>query len=175
MTPIQKAIGIAAAIMTVACGVQVNAYRNDGSVLLLHPKDAELVACRRQADGIYQFSVTGVARGLAEDKRLLLWVQPADPRSETPGWYLQRGINGITKIDPASGEFSAVGQIGNLEWPPHTGDTMNVAITVVEAALTGRLLSEAGVVTRVNLPGETSEIAWKVRVSTRTQRSGELP
>jgi len=134
------------------------------SVSLFRPKSRERVHCIRYADGVYRFSVVGTASGLPDKARLLLWVRPVKPPSETPGWYLQRlPVNGIgeVKID---GSWQGIAQIGNVQWPPHEGDVVDVAVTIVDAETANGLLAEPGVVTRVNLPGIASDIASAVVV-----------
>ena len=134
------------------------------SVSLFRPKSGEKVNCKRYADGVYRFSVIGISAGLSDKLRLLLWVRPVAPPSETPGWYLQRPpVNGVSGVKP-DGSWEGIAQIGNIQWPPHVGDILDVAITVVDVQNANRLLAEMGVVTRVNLPGIASDIASGVRV-----------
>ena len=85
----------------VAVGSGSQEGRGEGpSVSLFRPKSNEAVRCRRYADDIYHFSVVGTSSGLAGKFKLLLWVKPVEPPSETPGWYLQRApVNGISKGD----------------------------------------------------------------------------
>jgi hypothetical protein len=135
------------------------------SVSLFQPRSDEEVHCRRYGDDIYRFSVEGVSTGVTgSGLQLLLWVKPANPPSETPGWYLQRGfVNGIHRVD-SDGSWRGIGQIGNVQWPPHEGDIFNVAVTVVNSETAQRLLATADVVTRIDLPGIASDEALGVRV-----------
>ncbi len=135
------------------------------SVSLFQPRSGEEVHCRRYGNGIYRFSVKGISKEVTgSGLQLLLWVKPVNPPSETPGWYLQRRpINGIhtVKLD---GSWEGIGQIGNAQWPPHQGDILDVAVGVVESETAQRLLATPGVVTRIHLPGITSDKALGVRV-----------
>jgi hypothetical protein len=134
------------------------------SVSLFRPKSGEKAHCTRYADGVYRFSVVGTSTGLTNGFRLLLWVRPVNPPSETPGWYLQRlPVNGIEKVEP-DGSWEGIAQIGNVQWPPHAGDVLDVAVTVVDVDRAKRLGGELGVVTRTVLPGIASDVASGVRV-----------
>ena len=167
MKPIFIAIGVTAVAIS-ALGILgrglAEVHANDGSISLSHPKTAETVRCHLGADRIYRFSVTGVLSSVADGQVPLLWVMPSSPKSETRGWYLQRGPNGIKAFDTVSGKFDGIGQIGNPQWPAHDGDTLAIAVTAVDSALAEELLSEGGVVVRRNLPGSGFEIAQNVRV-----------
>lgn len=134
------------------------------SVSLFRPKSGEKVHCTRYADGVYRFSVVGTSTGLTNGFRLLLWMRPVNPPSETPGWYLQRlPVNGIEKVEP-DGSWEGIAQIGNVQWPPHAGDVLDVAVTVVDVDRAKRLGGELGVVTCIVLPGIASDVASGVRV-----------
>jgi len=134
------------------------------SVSLVTPTSGEEVRCIRYGDGIYRFSASGTSTELSGRLRLLLWVKPVRPSSETPGWYLQRPpINGISKIKP-DGSWEGIGQIGNIQWPPHAGDVFDVAVTVVDVESANQLLVEPGVVVRIDLPGIASDVASGIRV-----------
>ena len=155
---------IVAALLTPACGLQGEARQSERPGSLISPRSAEIVRCWLDPDHVYRFHVNGIMPDLSRDQRLLLWVEPVSPPSETAGWYLQRGFNGIMKFNPTNGEFRGIGQIGNPAWPPHVSDTLNVAITAVDAKEASLLLSEPGVVTRRSLPGTVLDAAWKARV-----------
>ncbi len=75
--------------------------------------------------------------------RVLLWVEPVMPASETPGYYIQRGVAGVTR-QPHPGAASiwqGTIQIGNAQFPPCRGHTLNVIVTVDEASAARDLLS----------------------------------
>jgi hypothetical protein len=135
------------------------------SVTLFRPKSGERAVCIRDGEGIYRFDVEGVSSGVyGEALALLLWVQPVSPRSETPGWYLQRApVNGVRGPD-ADGSWKGVGQLGNRQWPPHGGDTFNVAIAVAPSDEAEELMARPGVVTRMDPVGFPSDAAMKVVV-----------
>jgi hypothetical protein len=134
------------------------------SVSLFRPKSGEGAFCTRYGDGVYRFSVVGTSSGLSDEFRLLLWVKPVNPPSDTPGWYLQRPPgNGIREVKP-DGSWEGIAQIGNVQWPPHAGDVLDVAVTVVNIDTAKKLEAEPGVVTRTGLPGVASDVANGVRV-----------
>jgi hypothetical protein len=136
----------------------------EGSVSLFRPKSGEGVLCTRYGDGVYRFSVAGTSSGLSDEFRLLLWVKPVNPPSDTPGWYLQRlPNNGIGKVNP-DGSWEGIAQIGNVQWPPHAGDVLDVAVTAVNIDNAKKIEAEPGVITRIDLPGVASDIASGVRV-----------
>jgi hypothetical protein len=140
---------------------------NKASVSLFQPKGGESVKCTRYPDGTYHFSALGTVSVLLPNQRLLLWARPVKPPSETPGWYLQRPpINGIHQINP-DGSWEGTAQIGNAMWPPHTGDILDVAVTVVPENQVQQLFATPGVETRISLPGISSDIALGVRVDLR--------
>lgn len=148
---------------------------NGTSVSILEPKSGGYVQCSHSSDGTYHFSVKGTSTKVYDNDKvaLLLWVRPVMPPSETPGFYLQRKpINGITRIEE-NGHWEGIGQIGNVVYPPHAGDILDVAMTVVDKATAARLLGQTGavselnprgVVTRVRLPGRGQAKAEGVRV-----------
>jgi hypothetical protein len=140
------------------------ADKSSVSVSLFRPKTSEKVHCARYADGIYRFSVVGSSKGLSDRLKLLLWIRPENPPSETPGWYLQRPpVNGIGEVE-TNGSWQGIAQVGNEQWPPHEGDILDVAVTIVDVKTANQLLAEPGVVTRINLPGITSDIALSIVV-----------
>lgn len=136
------------------------------SVSLFRPRSGEKVYCRRyENDGAYRFSAEGMSEGVVEGGlQLLLWARPVSPPSEIAGWYLQRPpINGIASVEP-DGSWRGIGQIGNAQWPPHEGDILDVAITVVDAETAQHLLGAPGIVTRIDLLGITSDKALEIKV-----------
>lgn len=105
----------------------------------------------RYPDGTYHFTVSGISSGIADNPNLtlLLWVLPVNPPSDTPGWYLQRPPTNSIGSD---GNWQETGQLGNVQWPPHDGDTFNIAVTVVDTQEADELLNEPGAVVRVDFP-----------------------
>jgi hypothetical protein len=124
------------------------------TVALFQPKAGESVRCIRSADGTYSVSVSGTSSGLlAGDLKLLLWTKPVNPPSDVPGWYLQRApIHGISRVEP-DGSWTGVARIGNAQWPPHEGDVVDLAVTIVDEQAANQLMAEGGVVVRDQLPG----------------------
>ena len=128
------------------------------------PRAGDTVRCVLDVDHVCRFRVSGMVKELPKDRRLALWVQPVSPASETPGWYLQTGFNGITQFNSVTGDFQGVAQIGNPRWPPQAGDILNLAITAISVEEVESLMAERGVVTRRTLPGTTIDLAGNVRV-----------
>jgi hypothetical protein len=135
-----------------------------GSVFIFSPKDGGVVVPKRGADNIFRFDVEGTVEGVDLTKSvLLLWVQPVEPPSDQPGWYLQRLPNGIRSI--AATNWRGVCQIGNQQWPPHAGNIVDVAASVVPGEEATRLLARQGPLTVIVLPGLASPVArLRVRI-----------
>jgi hypothetical protein len=53
--------------------------------------------------------------------------------------------NGIPGIRP-DGSWTGVAQIGNAQYPPHEGDTVDFAVTIAEKREIDKLFAELGVV-----------------------------
>lgn len=135
------------------------------SISIFRPKSGNVVKCTRYPDKIYRFAVDGTSNGLSQNFKLLLWVRPVNPPSETPGWYLQRPpINGITQTG-LNGSWKGVGQIGNAQWPPYEGDIFDIAVTVAESETANSLLGKIGVIVRDEPIGIKSDIALSVIVT----------
>ena len=131
------------------------------------PSSQGSVTVHQYADGTYHYTVKGICQGLSSSMRLLLWVKPVNPPSETPGWYLQREpVNGINQVNP-DGSWEGIGQIGNAIWPPRTGDILDIAVTAVPDEIANNFLSRTGVITSISLPGEARAVANGVRVEVR--------
>lgn len=134
-------------------------------VSLFRPKSGNKVHCTRYPDRIYRFSVEGTSTRLSAELRLLLWVRPVNPSSETPGWYLQRPpANGISGIQP-DGSWKGVAQIGNVQWPPREGDVIDIAISVTDSETANQLMAETGVVVKDEPMGIKSDVALGVVVT----------
>jgi hypothetical protein len=132
----------------VAAVLGIIAVRNDpalaqGQQAMIVPRSGARVVCARGSDGVYRFSVNGSVAGVLPDgEKILLWVKPVHPSAG--GWYLQRPPgNGISAVE-ASGAWRGTAQIGNVEWPPHDGDTMDIIVTAIDRAAADRLLAEPG-------------------------------
>lgn len=135
-----------------------------GAVSIFSPREGGDVVPRRGADNVFRFDVEGTIEGVDPEKSsLLLWVQPIEPPSDQPGWYLQRlPANGIRSI--LGDTWRGVCQIGNQQYPPHAGDVVEIAATVVPAEEAMRLESRQGPLTAVVLPGIVSKV---VRLTVR--------
>lgn len=155
---------------SVSLGTQSQEPQEEGgvpqvSVSLFRPKSGDQVHCTRNPDKVYRSSVEGTSTGLSADLRLLLWVRPVNPPSETPGWYLQRPpSNGISRVEP-DGSWEGVAQIGNAQWPPHEGDVLDVAVTVADKETASQLMAEPGGGIRDQPVGIASDMASDVVVT----------
>jgi hypothetical protein len=136
--------------------------------LLSTPTTNGHLDCRQDPDGIYRCSVRGTADGVdGQNWILLIWVNPVQPAAG--GWYLQRGeVNGVHSFGPG-GKWKGVAQLGNLQYPPHKGDRIEVEVTIMEAKKAANLLSEEGVVVRPQPEGLASSGALAEDVVVRLQ------
>lgn len=140
--------------------------REGVSVSLFQPCSGGSVLCTPDAADVYHFSVQGSSTGVSgsSEVAVLLWVRPVNPPSEMPGWYLQRRPNGLQVVHE-DGHWEGKCQIGNREWPPHQGDTLDLAVTVVDREVASRLKAGRGVVVEPILPkARASEEARGVAV-----------
>ena len=119
---------------------------NGMAISFFKPRAGEKVSCSRGADGIYKLSAEGTSSGVSTATHdLLFWVRPVNPPADRIGWYLQRPpSNGVTLR--ADGSWTAVAQIGNAQFPPHEGDTVDLAVTIAEKTAIAKLKAELGVV-----------------------------
>lgn len=131
---------------------------------IFSPREGGEVTPTRGADNIFRFEVEGTIQSIDLAKSaLLLWVQPIQPPSDQPGWYLQRlPANGLQSI--SGNTWRGVCQIGNQQYPPHDGDVVEVAASVVPTEEATRLEAKQGPVTAVALPGLVSRV---VRLTVR--------
>jgi hypothetical protein len=138
----------------------------DGAfVAIFSPMDGGELVVQRGADNVFRFDVEGTVEGFnASVSSLLLWVQPIDPPSDQPGWYLQRAPNGIRSV--AGTQWRGVGQIGNAQWPSENGHMIEVAASSVSTEDAGRLLARQGPLTVLGIPGVVSRV---VRVTVRVE------
>lgn len=105
-------------------------------------KDGQL-DCAPDAGAIFRCSVAGGVTGLSQSQRLLLWMRPVQPPSESEGWYLQRRPNGIASQSGSSWDGKI--QIGNRDFPPQNGDIVDVAASIAEAPVADKLMKAPGV------------------------------
>ena len=135
-------------------------------VTLSRPRAREAVHCAKAADGVYKFEVQGTSLGASTGgARVLLWVRLVNPPSDTGEWYLERPpINGVQQTQP-DGSWSGTAQIGNTQWPPSEGNTMDVAVSIADDATVAALLAEPGVVMRSTPVGVKSDVARGVVVT----------
>lgn len=111
------------------------------STVALAIHDGSELSCTLTSDGA-TCSVQGTAH-IDTGIQLLLWVEPVSPHADSPGYFIQRGVDGVTR-QPRSGPASAwegVIQIGNAIYPPCQGDTLNIIVTAVDANAAADLLN----------------------------------
>lgn len=136
---------------------ETNIAESGVSVSVLAPAGGNHIMPARGADGIFRIDIEGTIVGASEDATLLLWLQPIDPPSDQPGWYLQRlPSNGIRSI--SGDRWRGICQIGNQQWPPNNGDVVDVVATLVPTQEVLRLQARQGPLTLVRLPGTVSNI-----------------
>jgi len=153
-------------------GQQLGSPAGVPTAVLFDPKSGEAMYCARGGDALYRCAVRGTSTGLSVPGfGLLLWVKPVNPPSDEPGWYLERPPgNGIGGVD-GKGSWSGVVQIGNRQYPPHEGDVVDLAVSVVDDVTSNRLMAEPGVVVRDRPAGIYVDIASGV-VITLKRKSG---
>jgi hypothetical protein len=141
-------------------------HTGNGAVTLFRPKAGEHLLCHRGADGIFRFEATGTSAGVSDSgPSLLLWVRPVNPPSESNGWYLQRPpSNGVMSV-ASDGSWIASGQVGNAQWPPHEGDSIDVAVSIADHRAVNELIAEPGVVIRNAPVGSKSAVASDVVIT----------
>jgi hypothetical protein len=107
--------------------------------LALH--DGEELSCRSTPDGA-ECAIHGTAQRTS-GMQVLLWVEPVSPPSGIPGYWIQRGGYGVTRQPRPEATSTWVGAIliGNAQYPPCRGDTVNVIVTLDEASVAEELLS----------------------------------
>jgi hypothetical protein len=132
------------------------------------PRAGQKAECVRGGDGLYRLSASGASSGLSGGKYgLLLWIRPINPPSDTPGWFLQRPPgNGISKV-AADGSWIGTAQIGNAQWPPQEGNTIELAVTIAELDTIKNLMGEQGVVVRPQPVGVKTVTAPNVVLTLR--------
>jgi hypothetical protein len=131
------------------------------TVTLSSPKSHNRINCGRTPEGIYKCPVKGTSKSLSRGNfQLLLWVRPVRPAGD--GWYLQKGVmNGIHSVG-SDGNWEGIAQVGNLEYPPHEGDRIEIAVSVATSEEVRRLLGSEGVVVRGTVSGKATDTAKNV-------------
>lgn len=135
-------------------------------VVLVSPKSHGRIDCLRDSQGLYRCSVNGTSKGVAGTGfQLLLWLKPVQPSGD--GWYLQRGkVNGIHSLE-RSGAWRGIAQIGNLEYPPHEKDIVDIEVTIVTTDEAQALMTARDVAVRGDPVGTVSDTAKDVKVHLR--------
>ncbi len=132
------------------------------------PRAGEKISCSRGADGVYKVTAEGTSSGVSHATHgLLFWVRPVNPPADRAGWYLQRPpANGVTDFR-SDGSWTAVAQIGNAQYPPNEGNTVDLAVTIAEKDAIDKLTAELGVVVRNQPMGGKSAIVSPVTLTLR--------
>lgn len=157
-TPVRYSIGAATSVVP-GRATDINGSPMVCSVSIFSPRNGGAVVPKRGADNIFRFDVEGTIEGVdLTDFSLLLWIQPVEPASDQPGWYLQRHpANGIRSISGST--WRGVCQFGNQQYPPQEGDIVDVAASVVPAEEAKQIEARQGPLTFVVLPGVVSQVA----------------
>jgi PASTA domain len=134
-------------------------------VSLFQPRSQERLRCAPDGSGIYRCPTLGNSSGIQGGHlHLLLWVEPVSPPSDTFGWYLQRLGNGISRIE-TDGSWAGVIQLGNAQYPPGTGDIINVAVSIVDDDAFHELMGRGGVVIEAHPVGSNVDTASHVVIT----------
>jgi hypothetical protein len=138
----------------------------DPEARLASPKSNGRLDCARGSDGIYRCSVSGDSKNVVgQNFQLLLWVNAVQPSGD--GWYLQRGgLNGIRNVEK-DGKWSALAQVGSLQYPPHEKDLVEIGVTIVSTDEARTLLKEAGVIVRGDPVGTIGDKVKSVSIHLR--------
>jgi hypothetical protein len=75
-------------------------------------------------------------------------------------------MNGVHTIEN-DGKWEGVIQIGNVEYPPHEGDIVEIAVSIVNSDEAHKLLSADGVVVRGGPAGKVYDKAIDATVHLR--------
>jgi type II secretory pathway pseudopilin PulG len=138
------------------------------SVSLLQPRKSGQLDCPPDAGAITRCAVGGGATGISQGQKLLLWVRPVNPPSESDGWYLQRPPNGVGNL--TGNTWTGKIQIGNRDFPAHDGDTVDVAVSIADAATADRLIRTQGVAIETEPVGAVTAISENVRLHVPKRR-----
>lgn len=131
---------------------------------IANAKSGASVPCAKSGAGLYKCEFRGTSQGVDPKKsRLLLWLKPTKPAGEG-GFYLQRNPNGVSDTSP-SGNWTGLAQLGNESYPPHNGDTFEIALSLVTADEAERLANQTGVVMKLQPDGQLMAIAQDLRVT----------
>lgn len=107
--------------------------------------DGDAVVCTMTSNGA-TCPLHGTAKANS-GMEVLLWVEPVHPSAPTfPDYYIQRGQGvGVTREpQPATtSPWEGALQIGNTQFPPCRGDTLNVIATLADANVAARLRGSA--------------------------------
>ncbi len=104
--------------------IQINSLRPGGQIKCVVGQDGGTI------------DISGSAKGIREDRTLLLFVRPEDPG--VSGWFLQLNPQGVDLN--ADGTWTARGQIGNREWPPQKGMKIDLMIRGVPVKIANDLI-----------------------------------
>jgi|WetSurMetagenome_2_1015567.scaffolds.fasta_scaffold68432_2 hypothetical protein len=134
------------------------------SVSISSPKSNENVKLTSDSDGsVYKFPINGISSGVSNsNSELLLWIRSINPPVE--GWYLQQGsFYGVQTINE-NGAWTGIAQVGSPQYPPHTGDRFDLAVTIADSGTINRLKEQKGVVVEESLFRMPSDVATNLKV-----------
>jgi hypothetical protein len=138
---------------------------NRPAVGLFSPRSDQPLLCSRGPGRIGRCTVSGGSAGAdGPDWRLILWLRPAAPASDVPGWYLQRPPgNGLTRVD-SDGTWSGTVQVGNPAYPPQDGWRVDIAISATRRELADRMMDAGDIVVRDSPEGAVVAVATSVEL-----------
>jgi hypothetical protein len=139
----------------------------EGAIVVFAPQAGGTVVSRPGGDGIHRINIEGTVSGVDLTARpLRVWIRPVEPPSDIPGWYLQRGpASGI--VSTAGDRWTAVAQLGNLQYPPYEGNIIEIAVTALPSEDALALDARQGPVVLGTLPGSPQSVVRSVRVTLR--------
>lgn len=142
-----------------------------GNLKITDPTPNGSAVLLRSGDGIFHLRVLGATSDVRlAEQRIVLWVHPVNPPSDTVGWYLQRPpASGVLSI-ATDGSWVGMVQIGNSTFPPKPGHVIDVAASIVDNHTYDKLFAESGVVLRPEPTGEISAAVKDVVLSAGRQK-----
>ncbi len=136
--------------------------QDKAAISLSNPRRDGQLDCAPDAGSIFRCAVAGGVAGLSQSQKLLLWVRPVRPPSESEGWYLQRRPNGVA--NQSGNSWNGKIQIGNRDFPPQDGDIVDIAVSITEGVAADKLMRATGVVIEPEPVGVSIAKADNVRL-----------
>jgi exo-beta-1,3-glucanase (GH17 family) len=111
------------------------------TITITNPPSGGKANCPVPAPELCLFQVRGSVTGVPGNALVRVWVQPVNPSGDPPGaWYLQANPAQIS----ADGSWEATLQIGNFQYPAHTGDTLKFVAWLVTPGESDKLDARLG-------------------------------